>query len=272
MTAGQAESARLLARTIRRESLVMTSLAGTSHVGSALSCADVLAVLYASVMAHRPDQPRWPERDRFIMSKGHAAVALYACLSASGYFGGEVLESYGTDGTRLVGHVTSGLLPGIEASAGSLGHGLPQACGISFALRHQGSSARVFCLMSDGECQEGAVWEAAIMSAQWRLANLHVIIDANGQQGLGDVADIAGLEPLAEKWAAFGWNVRTVDGHDCEALAKSLSRVDELRPCVTIARTLKGKGVSFMEGQLKWHYASPTPGDLEVALAELDLQ
>ena len=251
-------------------SLRMTSRAGTSHVGSALSCADILGVLYATVMKHRPLEPHWCDRDRFVMGKGHAAVALYTCLSSVGYFPEMLLDTFGNDGCLLPGHVTSGDLPGVEVSSGSLGHGLSQALGIALALKLQESESRVFCLLSDGDCQEGSTWEAALLAPQWSLVHLHVIVDANGQQGLGRVEDIADLEPFVEKWASFGWDVETVDGHNHTALEGALSRNSANRPRVTIARSIKGKGIPEMENRLEWHYRSPTPEDLQRSLGALE--
>lgn len=270
MTTSAWENASTLARLIRAQSLHLTHRAGTSHVASALSCADILASLYASVLRHRPLEPTWPERDRFVMGKGHAAVALYACLASVGYFPEELLETFGDDGSLLAGHVTAGVLPGVEISSGSLGHGLPQAVGMARALQAQGSESRVFCLLSDGDCQEGSTWEAALLAPQWSLAHLHVIIDANGQQGLGRVKDIADLEPFADKWASFGWDVEAVDGHDHVALERALSRESARQPLVTIARTIKGKGIHYMEDRLEWHYRSPSPEELHQALDALD--
>lgn len=258
-----------LAVDIRRQALRMTHHAGTSHIGSALSCADILAVLYASVMRHKVHEPSWQTRDRFVMGKGHAAVALHACLASVGYFPESMLETFGVDGSPLAGHVTAGIVPGVEISSGSLGHGLPQAVGMALALKINDISSRVFCLLSDGECQEGSTWEAAVLARQWSLSNLHVIIDANGQQGLGRVEDIAALEPLADKWLAFGWDVTSVDGHDLVHLEQELSRSSGYQPCVTLARTVKGKGISFMEDELTWHYKSPSEEQLKLALAEL---
>ena len=270
MTTNAWEDPSTLARRIRARSLQLTHRAGTSHVASALSCADILAVLYTSVMRHDPLEPTWPDRDRFIMGKGHAAVALYSCLSSAGYFPEELLDSFGHDGSLLAGHVTAGVLPGVEISSGSLGHGLPQAVGIAQALQVQGSESRVFCLLSDGDCQEGSTWEAVLLAPQWFLARLHVVVDANGQQGLGRVKDIADLEPFSDKWASFGWDVEAVDGHDHGALDRALSRVATRRPLVTIARTTKGKGVPYMEDRLEWHYRSPTPDELHQALEALE--
>jgi transketolase len=259
-----------LAREARKHSLRMTSLAGSSHVGSALSCCDILGVLYSTVLNHRPEQPDWPDRDRFIMSKGHAAVALYAVLAESGYFDVSLLDEYGSIGTPFAGHVTAGHIPGVEFSAGSLGHGLPLAVGVALGLRKTLSDAQVFCLMSDGECQEGSVWEAALLARQWRLGNLHVVIDANAQQGLGPVSEIADLEPFGDKWAAFGWRVCEVDGHDPLALTGALHQREHDVPTVTIARTVKGRGVSFMEGRLEWHYRSPSEAELQDSIQELE--
>lgn len=258
-----------LARVIRRLAMEMIATSRASHIGSALGCADIIAILYCRVLNHRVHDHAWPGRDRFIMGKGHAAVALYACLAEFGYFPKRLLDGYGEDGSKLAGHVTAGALPGIEMSAGSLGHGLPQSAGMALALKLKGSAARVFCLLSDGECQEGSTWEAALTARQWGLSNLHAIIDLNGQQGLGYTRDIADLEPLVDKWRAFGWDAAQVDGHNLVDLEVMLSRVSDT-PKVTIARTVKGRGVSFMEDQLKWHYRSPSAEELALALRELE--
>jgi transketolase len=267
---GEFDTVMELARGIRRHSLCMTERASSSHVASALSCADILAVLYGSVMNHSPEASTCSGRDRLIFSKGHAAVALYSALALVGYMEPGRLAEFGTPGTALAGHVTAGEIPGIECSTGSLGHGLPLAVGTSLAIRDAGSSARVFCVMSDGECQEGSVWEAALLARQWGLDNLHAVIDANGQQGLGAVDGIVRLESLVDKWQAFGWNVREVDGHDLAALDESLGRTGSEAPNLTIARTVKGRGVSFMEDLLEWHYRSPSDSDLAQALRELE--
>jgi transketolase len=263
-------ASRSLAVAIRRQCLVMTTHAQSSHIASALSAADILAVLYSTVLRIKPSLPTWDERDRFVMSKGHASSALYACLAGIGMIDEALLAGFGEDDTPLAGHVTAGETPGIECSAGSLGHGLSQALGMAKALRMQERTSRVFCLMSDGECQEGTTWEAAILAGQWALSNVSVVIDANGMQGLGHVSEIANLEPLLDKWVAFGWDAAEVDGHDHQALAQALTRNVFDKPQVTVARTIKGKGVSFMESQLEWHYRSLSPDRLTDALSEVE--
>jgi transketolase len=261
---------RELASGIRQNAVRMTSRANASHVGSALSCADILAVLYGSIMRLDGFVPGEARRDRFVMSKGHAAAALYACLSELGIFPREELETFGRDGSRLVGHVTAGLLPGVEASTGSLGHGLPISVGIALGATRRGSPYRTFCLISDGECDEGTTWEAALLAAQWDLSSLCVVIDRNGLQGLGSTTSIASLEPLGAKWKSFGWEVREVDGHSIDELDAALGPATSSSPVVVIAKTIKGKGVSFMENQLAWHYKSATGEAFDIALRELE--
>lgn len=266
----QVSSLTDLAEEIRRQSLGLVHGGNASHIGSALSCADILAVLYGSILRNKPGAPDWADRDRLILSKGHAVVALYSVLAAMGYFAPSLLAEFGRPGTLLAGHATGGSVPGIEFSTGSLGHGLSLAVGTALALQQASSPSRVFCVISDGECQEGSVWEAALLARQWGLENLHAVIDANGQQGLGEVEGIARLESLVDKWQAFGWNVREVDGHDLAALDESLGRSGSEIPNVTIARTVKGRGVSFMENRLEWHYRSPDDSDMAEALRQLE--
>ena len=237
-----------LAQRIRRHALRMVHAAKASHIGSCLSAADILAVLYAKVLRIDPARPDWPDRDRFIFSKGHAAAALYAALAEQGFFPLEWLESYCRDGSPLLGHATA-TVPGVELSTGSLGHGLPVACGMALAAKRKGLPQRVFCLMSDGECDEGSVWEAALFAPHHNLDNLVAIVDYNKLQGFGDVKDVLKLEPLAAKWQAFRWSVREIDGHDVPALeADPVGRAVRARPAsMIVAHTIKGKGVSYME-------------------------
>lgn len=272
-TAGEvarAEAYRALARQIRSESLRMVHRARSSHIGGALSVADLVAVLYGGVLRYDLQRPGWPDRDRFLLSKGHACVAVYAALALRGFFPIEELATFYQDGTRLAGHITSGP-PGIEASTGSLGHGLSIACGIALGLRRDRSPARVFVVLSDGECDEGSTWEAVLFAPHHRLDNLVAIVDYNKIQSMGSVAETLGLEPLAEKWRAFGWRVREIDGHDVSAIERALQEapVAAGRPSCVIAHTVKGKGVSFMEDRLLWHYRSPDDGELQSALEEL---
>ena len=263
MTAG-------FARLIRRESIKMVYRANASHIGGALSSADILAVLYSEILNVEPKNPNWSERDRFIMSKGHCCTALYAALSARGFFPAEELQSYGTDGTRLMSHV-SHHVPGVEWSTGSLGHGLPLACGQALAAKRTGKSWRVVCLLSDGELNEGSTWESVIFAAHHGLDNILAIVDRNGQQGMGRTRDILRMENLKERFVSFDWDAEMVNGHDLSELRRSFSVRKEGRPRVVIAQTVKGKGVSFMENKLEWHYRPPrTEEELNAALQEIE--
>jgi transketolase len=236
-----------------------------------LSIADLLAVLYGTILHQKPGEPEWPNRDRFILSKGHACAALYAVLAESGFFPLEWLERFYQNGSPLAGHATHKDVPGVEVSTGSLGHGLPIAAGMALAAKRDGKSYRVFCLLSDGECDEGSTWEAALFAPHHRLDNLTAIVDYNKIQSLGSVKEILDLDPLAEKWRAFGWAAREIDGHDLTAISDALTQVpyESGRPTCIVAHTVKGKGVSFMEDKLLWHYRAPLGEDYPRALAEL---
>jgi transketolase len=260
-----------LARELRSSALRMVHRARASHIGSCLSSADLLAVLYGEHLRVDPARPDWPDRDRFILSKGHAAAVLYAALAARGFFPREWLEAYCEAGSPLLGHVTKGV-PGVELSTGSLGHGLPVGCGMALAAKREGRSHRVVVLLSDGELDEGSNWEAALFAAQHRLDRLVAIVDANGIQSFGAVKEVLDLEPLADKWRAFRWNVLEIDGHDRAAISEALRAAALHRdgPTAIVARTVKGKGVSFMEGELVWHYRSPSDEQLQRALAEVE--
>jgi transketolase len=267
----ESTSSAALARQIRRHVLRMVHKSRASHVGSCLSIADILAVLYGEVLRVKPAQPDWADRDRFVLSKGHAAAALYATLAERGFFPLEWLDTYCEDGSRLAGHVVHKGVPGVEVSTGSLGHGLPIAVGMALAAKRARADYRVFALLSDGECDEGSNWEAALFAPHHGLSNLVAVVDYNRIQSFGRTAEVLCLEPFADKWRAFGWRVEEVDGHDVRALAAILSqRRAEGPPTVVIAHTLKGKGVSFMEDRLLWHYRSPDATELERALAELE--
>lgn len=262
---------RNLATRIRAHVLRMTHHANSSHVGTSLSMADLLAVLYGRILRVDPARPDWPDRDRFILSKGHGAVGVYAVLAECGFFPQAWLETYCQDGSRLAGHITHHGVPGVEVSTGSLGHGLSIGCGMAMAAKRDGRSYRVFVLLSDGECDEGSTWEAALFAPHHRLDNLIAIVDYNKIQSFGAVKEVLDLEPLADKWRAFGWAVREIDGHDFEQIEDALLYVpsEPNRPSCIIAHTVKGKGVSFMENQLAWHYKSPDAEQLRQALAEL---
>jgi transketolase len=251
------------AERMRELILEMAIRARSAHIGSSLSIADILAVLYFDVM--RRDRPR---PDRFLLSKGHAASALYAALALAGDLDeSEVISGYCADGGRLAGHPERSV-PGVEITAGSLGHGPAVAVGLALADRIDGSDRRTFCLVGDGELDEGSVWEAAALAAQLGLGSMTLIVDANGLQGLGSVGGIVNLEPLAERFASFGWWVADVPGHDHDALAAALS-VHDRRPGCVIARTVKGYGVDFMENDFRWHYRSLRETDRERVLTAL---
>jgi transketolase len=272
MTCLETGDYQALAVRIRKHALRMTHKANASHIGSSFSMADLLAVLYGGILRVDPARPSWPDRDRFILSKGHAAAGLYAALAESGFFPREWLETFCADGSCLAGHSTHCGVPGVEVSTGSLGHGLSIACGIALAGRRGHRPYRVFALLSDGECDEGSTWEAILFAPHHRLDNLVAIVDYNKIQSFGRVDEVLNLEPFAAKWRAFGWAVREIDGHDFEQIHETLSTVpfEAGRPSVVIAHTVKGKGVSFMENRLLWHYKSVNPDQLAQALAELE--
>ena len=260
------------ARQVRAHVLRMTHAGRSSHVGSALSCADILAVLYAGVLEADPRRPDRPDRDRFLMSKGHAGAALYAVLAERGFFDPVLLTQHYRNGSFLSGHVSHVGIPGVEFSTGSLGHGLPVGAGLAWRARHTGQAWRTYVLLGDGECDEGSVWEAAMFAAHHRLSNLVAIVDYNKLQSLAGTEQTLGLEPFADKWRAFGWTVSEVDGHDHGQLARALTVPrggPPDRPLCVLAHTVKGKGVSFMENQVLWHYRPPTDEEPASALAEV---
>ncbi|TWB87271.1 transketolase [Bradyrhizobium macuxiense] len=260
------------ARRIRLAALDLCHCKRTSHIGGALSVADILAVLYGDVMRIAPDLASDPVRDRLFYSKGHACVALYAALDIRGFFpAGGLREGFIADGSRFTSHV-SHRLPGIELSTGSLGHALGVACGSALAGKRRSLSYSVFTVLGDGELDEGSNWEAILFAAHNRLDNLIAIVDYNKLQSFGTVEAVTGLEPLAGKFRAFNWSVIELDGHDLSAIKSALSVAKarrQGRPHCIIAHTVKGKGVSFMEGQLAWHYKSPSDADLHAARVEL---
>lgn len=257
---------------IRIDIVSMIGEAGSGHPGGSLSCADILTALYFQVMEHDPEDPRKEDRDRFILAKGHAAPALYAALAHAGYFPREELPTLRKLGSRLQGHPDCTLVPGVEVSTGSLGQGLSIAAGMAAGLRLAGNPATVFALLGDGECEEGQVWEAAMFAAHNKLGNIVAIVDHNGLQIDGNIADVCNPEDIGAKFAAFGWEVSEVDGHDAAALVERLAALKAAGgdvPHVLVAHTVKGKGVSFMENQAGWHGKAPNAEQLEVALAEL---
>ncbi len=260
-----------LALKIRQHAIRMTHLGKSSHVAAVLSMADIVAVLYGAVLAKRPDEPRWPDRDRFLLSKGHAGAGVYAALAESGYFPVEELSKHYQDGSKFSGHVSHIGIPGVEFSTGSLGHALSVGAGMAYAARLDGKRHRVFVLLSDGECDEGSNWEAILFAPHHRLSNLIAIVDYNKIQSLATIQNTLGLEPFVDKWRAFGWQTVEVDGHDHTQLRSAL-RVDpahKISPTCVIAHTTKGKGVSFMENTVLWHYRSPQGEEYERAMAEL---
>lgn len=259
------------ARILRIEILKMLTTAGSGHTGGSLSAADIVTALYFYKMRHNPGDPMWKERDRFILSKGHAAPVLYAALALSGYFDKALLKTLRKLGSPLQGHPCSKLLPGVEISTGSLGQGLSIANGIAMGLKMDGSDSRVYCLLGDGETQEGQVWEAAMTASHYRLDNVCAIIDNNGLQIDGQCCDVMYIEPIVNKWEAFGWHVLDINGHDMGAVLDALNRAEKLKgkPTMIVARTIKGKGVSFFEGKVEYHGMAPSNEELEMALTEL---
>jgi transketolase len=263
---------REMAKKLRRHVITMIAEAGSGHPGGSLSAADIVTALYFRVLRHDPEDPQWSDRDRFILSKGHAAPILYAVLAETGYFPVAELETLRKMDSRLQGHTDRGLTPGVEMSAGSLGMGLSFAIGIALAARLDSKNYRTYALLSDGECQEGQTWEAALSAAHFKLDNLAAIVDCNGIQLSGRTCDIMILEPLIQKWQAFGWHVIDIDGHDFDQMLSALIEAEKMkgRPTVITARTVKGKGVSFMENNVAFHGKAPTPEEAQRALKELE--
>jgi transketolase len=270
LTAAGRASTEELARRIRCRALEMVTRARAAHIASALSIADIVAALYGRALRVDPAQPEHPERDRFILSKGHACVAVYAALAETGFIDPALLETYGTDGSMLMAHI-SHKVAGVEFSTGALGHGLPFGTGKALAAKRSRKTWRTIVLTSDGEWGEGSNWEAALFAAHHELDNLLCIIDYNKLQSLTTVDETLRLEPLHSKFDAFGWAVKEVDGHDHAALSTALDAGSwpTGKPAMLIAHTVKGKGVSFMENRVEWHYRNPTPELLAQAVAEI---
>lgn len=264
-----------IAKEIRIEVVKSIYRAGSGHLGGSLSAADLLTALYFEKLRVRPEEPNWQGRDRFILSKGHAGPALYATLAMRGFFPVKELETLRKIGSKLSGHPACFKTPGVEMTSGSLGHGLSVGLGMRLAGRAKGEDYRVFVLLGDGEIQEGQVWEAAMAAAHFKINNLIAIVDYNRVQLDGTVDEIMEVEPLADKWRAFNWEVLQVDGHNLNEILPILDQAIELSkqgPVVIIARTVKGKGVSFMEGKADWHGKAPTEEEFRQALAELEQQ
>lgn len=261
-----------IARKLRQHIIEMTCAAASGHPGGSLSAADIVAALYFHQLRHRPADPKWADRDRFVMSKGHAAPVLYAALAEAGYFPVNYLKTLRKIGSSLQGHVDMLSLPGIEMSTGSLGQGLSAANGMALAARLDKKDYRVYCITGDGECHEGQIWEAAMTSSHHKLDNLTVFVDHNKYQIDGKVEDIKSLAPFADKWKAFGWNVLSCDGHNMRSIIEALDKAVKFKgkPTVIIADTVKGKGVSFMEANpLDYHGKAPTPEEEKKALGEI---
>jgi len=265
------EELEAMARKLRRHVIIMTGTAGSGHPGGSLSAAEILTALYFRVLRHRPTDPRWPDRDRFILSKGHAAPALYAALAECGYFPVEELATLRKLDSRLQGHTDMTLTPGVEMSAGALGQGLSFGIGVALAGRLDRKDYRVYVLLGDGECDEGQVWEAAMAAAHYKLDNLTAIVDHNKQQLDGWTREVMNVEPLAPKWRAFGWEAMEVDGHDLSQLLAAFGHARTIagKPTVIVAHTVKGRGVSFMENNPEFHGKAPTPEQVKQALEEL---
>lgn len=263
-----------LAWLIRRHGIEMTHLSHGSHIASILSVADIIGVLYADIIKVFPTDPKNEERDRFVLSKGHAGAAIYAALAEKGFFDRAILKSHYQNGSILSGHVSHKGVPGVDASTGSLGHGLSYAVGMALALKKQGRRNKVYAVLGDGECDEGAVWEAALMANEYGLDNLIAIIDRNQMQSLDFTEKTAKLEPLDEKWRAFNWSVTSVNGHDHNALKVAFKAAQKAKgPTLIIADTIKGKGISFMELNILWHYRFPHAGsEYDQAIKELKEQ
>jgi transketolase len=259
------------AKLIRADVITMIGAAGSGHPGGSLSAADMVTCLYFAALNIDPARPQDPERDRFVLSKGHAAPVLYAALARRGYFSPDLLPTLRQLGSPLQGHPDMRKLPGVEASTGSLGQGLSWAVGIALAAELDRKAYRVYALVGDGELEEGMIWEAAMAAAQYKLARLTVLVDHNRLQIDGRLEQVMSPEPVADKFAAFGWQVQEIDGHDPEQILQALAaaRLDEGRPHAIIAETVKGKGCSFMEDQAEWHGSAPSSEQVERALAEL---
>ena len=261
---------RAIARGLRRDVVEMTFTAGSGHPGGSLSEIDILTALYLGAMRHDPQNPAWPDRDRFILSKGHACPGLYAVLARCGYFPRQELSTFRTINSRLQGHAHT-MTPGVEMNSGSLGQGLSFAVGTALAANLDKKSHRVYALLGDGECDEGQVWEAAMSAAHYRLDNLTAFVDRNRIQNDRFTSEVMELEPLADKWRAFGWNTLDIDGHDISQVLDAIAEAKKThgQPTVIIARTIKGKGVSFMENNPDFHGRAPNKEEYDLAMGEL---
>ena len=261
----------VIAREVRKDILKMTSAVNSGHPGGAMSATDIIVTLYYYKMRHNPEDPKWEKRDRFVLSKGHVCPALYSVLARTGYFPLEKLNEFRRIDGDLQGHPDMRKTPGIEISTGSLGHGIGAAVGIALALKLDKSDSRVYCMIGDGEAQEGSVWEATMAASHYNLDNLCVILDNNNLQIDGPVDEIMSIYPMMEKWRAFGWHVIEINGHDFGEIKAALDEADTVKykPTMIVAKTVKGKGVSFMENRAEWHGKALPPDLLREALKEL---
>jgi transketolase len=261
-----------MAKKLRRHVITMIATAGSGHPGGSLSAADIITALYFKILRYDPENPQWTDRDRFILSKGHAAPILYAALAETGYFPVAELSTLRRLDSRLQGHADRNYTPGVEMSAGSLGMGLSFAIGIALAARLDSKNYRTYVLLSDGECEEGQTWEAALSAAHFKIDNVTAMVDYNGIQLSGRTCDIMNLEPFIQKWQAFGWHTIDIDGHNLDQILSACLEAEKVKgkPTVIIARTIKGKGVSFMENNVAFHGKAPTWEEAERALKELE--
>lgn len=257
---------------IRKNIFLQAYVAGGAHMGAAFSVTDILGTLYfGDVLKYKPDQPDWEDRDKVILSKGHAGVALYATLALAGYFDVEELKTFCCPGSKLGGHPKIGEVPGVEASTGALGHGLSFGIGIAYANKIDQKQSHTYVILGDGECQEGSIWEGALSAPTLELDNLTVIVDHNKLQAMDELEAIVHMNPFADKWKAFGWNVMEIDGHNCEEIRQALLVRCPKVPTLVVAHTVKGKGVSFMENVPIWHYRMPNEQELPVLMEELGM-
>lgn len=271
-TVEDVQKLRELARAIRINIIKTAARVKSSHIGGSFSSVDLLTAMYFNFLRVDPNHPNDPNRDRLVFSKGHCALALYAALAARGFAPESALDDYFADGSLLTGHPTRACLPGVEVTSGSLGHGLPMGAGLAYAAQLDGSDARAVVLVSDGECDSGATWEAAMFAGYHKLDNLLTVVDYNKLQGFGRTEEVMNLEPFAAKWESSGWSAREINGHDFTEILQTLRTVpfDKGKPSVIIAHTIKGKGISFMENTLASHYDFPTPEQLARAIGELE--
>jgi transketolase len=260
------------ALSIRKNVLRMIKAGRAGHVGGALSSVDIMTVLYFKIMRVDPNNPKWPQRDRFVLSAGHKCLALYGTLAEKGFFDKSILDTYGALGSKLGGHPDMYKVPGVETNTGALGHGLSIAGGMAIGLRMDGLDARVYVIMGDGELAEGSNWEAAAAASHHKIENLLVFVDRNKLQISGPTVEVMSYEPLAERWKAFGWGVREIDGHDLQQIVENATNIpfEKGKPSVIIADTIKAKGLSFAENRANYHYWKATDQELEIA--EHDLQ